>query len=95
MVAERYDLSVSRLAWGIAALLAVVVAGAAVAGLWDWSVVKVLAVIAGWLAVAVIVRHDAARVGADAERWARIVIFFGWFGLAYWLLRRRGLTARA
>ena len=81
-------------ATALASLVVVLVATAALAGVTAWpTLLKLGAVFAGWVFAAYVVRWDASRFGQDGERAGRIVIFFGWAGLAYRLVKRRRLVA--
>ena len=73
----------------LAAAIAAVVVVAAGPGVTAWThLAKLAAVFGGWVVAALLVRWDARRFGEDGERLGRIVIFFGWVGLAYWLVKR-------
>ena len=59
------------------------------------GLLKLAAVVGGWVVAALVVRWDATRLGEDGERLGRVVILFGWAGLAYWLMKRTRLTPAA
>lgn len=80
------------LAWFLAALVAVVLAGGAGMGLVTWAGVGVAALLlSGWFVVAIVVKRDIDALGGDGVHVGARVIILGWLGLAFWLLMRRDL----